>query len=155
MKTLYDFTDNSIITRKYEYIFLCISLLLGLVDHKILKFITENFGMQTRSHFLLMCDLKKKIKKLKINKLGTAKPGLGSGRVGSGRGRGWGGGRGRPACTRVGAKAPICLTAATFKPFFSRPPLSGAPRRTSVVDAARNFLFLLLSTSFFETLPSL
>ena len=83
MKILYDFMDNSIITRKYEYIFLCISLLLGLVDHKILKFITENFGVQTRSHFLLTCDLKKnKNKNLNLKKLGTAaKPGSRSGRV--------------------------------------------------------------------------
>ena len=88
MKSPYDFMDNSIITGKYEYIFLCISVLLGLVDHKILKFITENFGMQTRSPFLLMCDLKKKKKFKKEKKEESSKTGFGVGvgvAVGAGR----------------------------------------------------------------------
>ena len=86
MKTPYDFIDNSIIIGKYEYIFLCISVLLGLVDHKTLKFITENFGVQTRSLFLLMGDLKKKKKNLKEKKRGKQQNRVrgwdGSGRVG-------------------------------------------------------------------------
>ena len=90
MKTPYDFIDNSIITGKYEYIFLCISVLLGLVDHKILKFITENFGVQARNLFLLMSNLKKKFKKIKIKKNWRKQQNRVRGRDGSGSGSGLG-----------------------------------------------------------------
>ena len=132
--------DNSIITGKYKYIFLWISVLLDLVDHKILKFITENFGVQRRTHFLLLCDLKKKKKKKNLKKRENQQSGFGVGTSrGWGRGRGQGRGRGRPACARAAAVAPLSSSAATLKFFFSRPPLSGAPRRTLLVDAARTF----------------
>ena len=52
-----------------------------------------------------------------------------------GRGRGWG----RLARARADAVASIASTAAALKLFFSRPPLSGAPHRALVVDAARTF----------------
>ena len=136
MKSPYDFTDNSIIKGKYKYIFLCISVLLGLVDHKILKFITENFGVQRKSLFLLLCDLKKKKSKKKLKKRGNQQTGFG---VGTGWGRGRGRGKGRPARACTGAVAFLSSTAATLKLFYSRPPLSGAPRRALVVDVARTF----------------
>ena len=55
------------------------------------------------------------------------------------RGRGRGRSRGQPAHARADAVAPICSTAATLNPFFSRPPLSGAPHCALVVDATGTF----------------
>ena len=56
-------------------------------------------------------------------------------------GRGRGHGRGQPARAHADAVAPISSTAATLKLFFSRPPLSGAPRHAVFVDAARTFSY--------------
>ena len=78
---------------------------------------------------------KKKSKKTK-KKWGNQQTGFGV-RVGTGRGRGRG--RGRLTRARADAVAPISSTTATLKLIFSRPPLSGAPRRALVVDAARTF----------------
>ena len=51
--------------RKYKFIFLRISVLLDLIDHKILKLITENFGVPRSLLYLICVNSKKKKKKKK------------------------------------------------------------------------------------------
>ena len=91
--------------------------------------------MSKEGVFFYFCVIskKKKVKK-KFLKRGNQQTVFG---VGTGRGRGRG--RGQSARARAGAVAPLSSTAATLKLFFSRPPLSGAPRPALVVDAARTF----------------
>ena len=120
-----------------------------------------------RSLFLHMCDLKKKNKKKRIYFWGNQQTGNPTearnpkpfrGKVGTSRGRGRG--RGWVARARSNAlQAPIYSTAAILNLFFSRPPLSGAPRRLLVVDAATQLLLLalspLLALTSLTPLPSL
>ena len=91
--------------------------------------------MQRRSLFYL-CVISKKFFKKKIGKI--SKPGLGSGQDGSGLGLGsWQGSAGlRPH----GRRGTHMFHRRYFESLFLPPPLSGAPRRTLVVDAASNFL---------------
>ena len=90
--------------------------------------------------YFYVISKKKKSKKKILKKGEISKADSGSGQ-GRGRGRGQGRARDQPACAHAGTVAPLFSSATTLKLFFSRPPLSGAPRCAFVVNAARTFYF--------------